>query len=102
MAEPFTRAEAQRLARGFIARGAYRFSVTHAEPAMSADQITHKEVLNAIHLGAAHKAVLQADDTYSYKFTRRDIGTAITFKFQGVTPTLFVIRTAWRIRRRRD
>ena len=102
MAEPFTKAEAQRLARGFIARGAYRFSVTHAEPAMSVDQITHREVLNTIQLGAAHKAVLQGDDTYSYKFTRRDIGTAITFKFQGATPTLFVIRTAWRIRRRRD
>ena len=102
MAEPFTKTEAQRLARGFIERGAYRFSVTHAEPAMAADEITHKEVLNAIHLGEAHKAVLQADGTYSYRFTRRDIGTAITFKLAGTAPTVFVIRTAWRIRRRRD
>jgi len=102
VAEPFTKAEAQRLARGFIARGSFRFSVTHAEPAMTADNITHKEVLNAIHLGQAHKAALQADGTYSYKFTRRDIGTGITFKFEGAVPIVFVIRTAWRIRRRRD
>jgi hypothetical protein len=102
VAEPFTKAEAQQLARGLIACGAYRFSVTHAEPAMAADEITHKEVLNAIDLGTPHKAALQADGTYSYKFTRRDIGTAITFKLAGTAPAVFVIRTAWRTRRRRD
>jgi len=101
MVEPFTKAEAQQLARGLIARGAYRFSVTHAEPAMAADEITHKEVLNAIDLGRPHQAALQADGTYSYKFTRRDIGTAITFKLAGAVPSVFVIRTAWRLRRRR-
>ena len=101
MAEPFTKTEAQRLARGIIARGAYRFSVTHAEPAMAADGITHKEVLNAIDLGKAHKAALQPDGSYSYKFTRRDIGTAISFKLAGTVPSVFVIRSAWRIRRRR-
>jgi hypothetical protein len=90
------------LARSLIARGSYRFSVMHAEPAMIADEITHKEVLNAIDLGTAHKAALQADGTYSYKFTRRDIGTAITFKLAGTAPTVFVIRSAWRLRRRRD
>lgn len=63
MTEPFTKAEAQHIARGLIARGAYRFSVTHAEPAMTSDEITHKEVLNAIDLGKAHKAALQADGT---------------------------------------
>ena len=102
MAEPFTKAEAQQLARGPIACGAYRFSVTHAEPAMAADEITHKEVLNAIDLGTPHKAALQADGTYSYKFTRRDIGTAVTFKLASTAPVVFVIRTAWRTRRRRD
>jgi hypothetical protein len=102
MTEPFTKAQAQQLARGLIARGAFRFSVTHAEPAMITDGIMHKEVLNAIDLGNAHKAALQADGTYSYKFTRRDIGTAITFKLAGTAPAVFVIRTAWRIRRRRD
>ena len=100
MAEPFTKAQAQRLARDIIARGTYRFSITHAEPAMSADGITHKEVLNAIDLGEAYKAALQPDGSYSYKFTRRDIGTAITFKFTGAVPAVFVIRSAWRIRRR--
>lgn len=99
MPEPFTKTEAQQLARGLIARRAYRFSVTHAEPAMIADEITHKEVLNAIDLGNVHKAALQADGTFSYKFTRRDIGTAITFKLVGTTPSVFVIRTAWRTRR---
>lgn len=102
MVEPFTRAEARRLARDLIARGAYRFSVTHAEPAMIADAIMHVEVLNAIDLGRPHQAALQADGTYSYKFTRRDIGTAITFKFAGTVPVVFVIRTAWRMRRRHD
>ena len=102
MAEPFTKAQAQRLARDIIARGAYRFSVTHAEPAMTADGITHKEVLNAIDLGKAHQAARQPDGSYSYKFTRRDIGTAITFKFAETVPFVFVIRSAWRIRRRRD
>jgi hypothetical protein len=102
MVEPFTKDQAQRLARDIIARGAFRFSVTHAEPAMAADGITHKEVLNAIDLGKAHKAALQADGSYSYKFTRRDIGTAITFKLTGAMPSVFVVRSAWRIRRRRD
>jgi hypothetical protein len=102
MAEPFTKTEARQLARRLIARRAYRFSVTHAEPAMVADDITHKEVLNVIDLGKPHKAALQAGGTYSYKFTRRDIGTAITFKLVDTTPAVFVIRTAWRTRRRRD
>lgn len=102
MAEPFTKVEAQRLARVLLARRAYRFSIPHAEREMAADGITHKEVLNAIDLGEPHKAALQADSTYSYKFTRRDIGTAITFKYEGSTPELFVIRSAWRLRRRRN
>ena len=53
-------------------------------------------------LRGGHEHVARAEPRLGYKFTRRDIGTAITFKLAGTAPAVFVIRTAWRIRRRRD
>jgi len=99
-AEPFTKAEAEakRLAMRLLAAGAVRFS-GHVRDEMKNDGIIEADVVNAFCHGAAHRAAMQSDGSYSYKLTRRDIGVAVSFRFDGATAIAVVVRTAWRIRR---
>jgi seryl-tRNA(Sec) selenium transferase len=96
--EPFTKAEAKRVAMRLLAAGAIRFS-GHARDEMKHDGIIEADVVNAFCHGAAHRAAMQSDGSYSYKFTRRDVGVAVSFRLNGATAVAVVVRTAWRIRR---
>lgn len=96
--EPFTKAEAKRVALRLLVVGAIRFS-GHARDEMKNDGIIEADVVNAFYHGAPHRAAMQSDGSYSYKFTRRDVGVAVSFRFDGATATAVVVRTAWRIRR---
>jgi len=97
--EPFTRADAKRHALRLLDEHAIRFS-GHAQTEMVNDGIIEAEVLNTIRHGVAFAAVMQPSGHYSYKFTRRDVGVAMAFRFDGETLALVVVRTAWRIKRR--
>lgn len=98
--EPFTRAEAKRLASKLLDSGTIRFS-GHALVEMARDGLIEADALNAIRHGASHRAMMQTDGTYSYKFTRRDVAFAVSFRIDGATPVALVVRTAWRIKRKR-
>jgi hypothetical protein len=98
--ELFTRAEAKRMASRLLDLSALRFS-GHALAEMAKDRLIEADALNTIRHGTVHRATLQTDGTYSYKLTRRDIAIAVSFRFDGSTAVAIVVRTAWRIRRKR-
>lgn len=96
--EPFTKTEAKRVVMRLLVAGTIPFS-GHARDEMKNDRIIEADVVNALYHGAAHRPAMQSDGSYSYRFTRRDIGVAVSFRFDGVTAIAVVVRTAWRIRR---
>jgi hypothetical protein len=98
--EPFTRAEAKRLASRLLDSGTIRFS-SHALIEMAKDGLMEAHAVNAIRHGTCHRAARQIDGTYGYKFTHRDVAIAVSFRIDGATPVALVVRTAWRIRRKR-
>lgn len=42
---------------------------------------------------------MQSDGSYSYKFTRRDVGVDVSFRFDDATAITAVVRTARRNRK---
>lgn len=99
--EPLTKAEAQDLARRLLDAG-QAVIVGHCEREMRADGIFPREVFACVRLGKALPYQRQADGTYSYRFVRGEIGTAVTFCWEGRAAVAFFFRTAWRRRRRRE
>jgi len=91
--------EAKRLALLLLDSGAIWLS-GHALAEMAKDRLIEADAVNTIRHGVAHQAMMQADGTYSYKLTRRDVAVALSFRFGGTTPVTLVVRTAWRMRRK--
>jgi hypothetical protein len=99
--EPLTKTEAQQLARALLDAGRYVI-VHHCALEAAKDRLNAVDLVNAVRHGQAHKHEKQTDGTNSYKFTRRDVGAAITFRWRDGGAYEFFFRSAWRMRRRRD
>ena len=68
---------------------------------MAKDALIKADAVNSIRHGTIDRATMQIDGTYSYKLTRRDVAVVVSFRFDGATPVALIVRTAWRIRKKR-